>query len=94
MSGSYTQSLFDKAFQSLARKLMRRICFPADVSNDALATPGASAYLVHGVAEGVAGGEPAAHHGSAVGSHNHAMKRPARGGEIERGGAHLRLELS
>jgi hypothetical protein len=42
----------------------------------------------------LAGGEPAAHHGRAVGPNYDTMSGPAGSGQIERGGADVRLQLS
>ncbi len=73
---------------------MRGICFPADVANDAPSPAASFTNFVHGDAKTVARRHPAPDHWCAIRAHDHTVMRPARGGEIERAGAHVRFQLS
>src|SRR5690348_12876192 len=86
--------LLGKTLQTFACKLMRRVCFTAHITNDAPTTTASFADLVDCGAKAVARRHSAANHWSAVGAHDDAVIRPARGGKIERARAHVRFQLS
>ena len=72
---------------------MCRICFTADITDD---TPTATAALTNFMnrnSKAVAGRHSAANDRCAIGAHDDAVIRPARGSEIQRTCAHMRLEL-
>ena len=73
---------------------MRGICFTADITNDAPATAASFADLVDRNPKAVAGRHSAADDRSAIRAHDDTVIRPSRGGEIERTGANVRLQLS
>src|SRR6266849_1077372 len=72
---------------------MCRIRFTADITDHAPAATASLTNLVHCNAETVARWHAAAHHRSAIRAHDHAVIWPARGGEIQRAGTYVRLEL-
>ena len=72
---------------------MRWIGLTAHITHDAVTTPDALPHLVHSDTERLAGREAAAHYRRTVSPHNDAMKRPARGCKVQRGGAHVRFQL-
>ena len=86
--------LFGKTLQTLARELVRRICFTTHITNDAPAAAASFANFMHCSAKAVARRHSAAHHGSAISAHDDAVIRPPRGGKIERARAHMRFQLS
>src|SRR5215472_11870610 len=92
-SGRYWKPLSYQLLEPFAGEFVRGIGLPADVADDAVAATNALADLVHGDAERLAGGEAASHDRRAVRPHHHAMRRPARRGEVQRGGAHVCLQL-
>jgi|SRR2546422_5517273 len=72
---------------------MRRICFTADITNHAPAAPASLANFVHCNAETVTRWHSAAHHRRAIRTHDYTVIRPASRGQIQRPGAHMRLQL-
>ena len=72
---------------------MRGICFTTHITNNSPASPAALANFVHRDAKAVARRHATAHHRSAIRADDDAMMRPARGSQVERSGAHVRLQL-
>src|SRR5260370_5915235 len=72
---------------------MRGIRFTADITNDTPAPTTALANFEHSEAEAVARGHAAAHYRRAICAHDDTVIRPAGRGEIQRPGAHVRLQL-
>jgi len=72
---------------------MCRIRFTTHVTNHSPASPAALANFVHRDAEAVARRHSTAHDRRAIRADDDAMMRPARGGQVERSGAHVRLQL-
>src|SRR2546426_12744410 len=73
---------------------MCRICFTADITDDAPAATASFTHFVHSNAKAVARRHPTAHDRRAIRTHDHTVIRPAGRCEVERSGAHMRLELS
>src|SRR5207244_2115342 len=86
--------LFGQTLQSLASKLVRGICFTADITNYAPTATASLANFVDGNAKAVARRHSTADDWSAIRAHDHTVIRPARGGKIERARAHVRFQLS
>ena len=82
-----------QALEPFACKLVCRIRFTTHITNHPPASPAALANFVHRDAEAVARRHSTAHDRRAIRADDDAMMRPARGGQVERSGAHVRLEL-
>ena len=83
-----------KTLESFACKFVCRIRFTTHITDDAPATPASLSNFMNCDAKTVAGRHSTANDRCAVRAHDHAVIRPARGGEIEGARAHVRLELS
>ena len=81
------------AFEAFACKFVSRIRFTTHITNHPPAAPAALANFVHRDAEAVARRHSTAHDRRAISADDDSMMRPARGGQVERAGAHVRLEL-
>ena len=92
--GDENRLLTRQAFEPFACELVCGIRFTTHVSNDSPASSAALANFVHREAKAVARRHSTAHHRRAIRADDDAMMRPARGGQIERSRAHVRLELS
>src|SRR6267378_5325423 len=72
---------------------MRGICFTADITHDSPTAPASLANFMHSNAKAVARRHATAHHRSAIRTHDYAVIRPAGSGQVQRPGAHVRLQL-
>src|SRR5207245_9648602 len=72
---------------------MCRICFTADITDDAPAASTSFTNFMNCNSKAVGRSHPTAHHRRAISTHDHAVIRPAGRREVERSGAHMRLEL-
>src|SRR5260370_38335983 len=72
---------------------MSGIGFAADITHDAPTATASLANFVHRNAKTVARRHAAADDGRAVSAHDHAVIRPAGGGEVERTSADMGFEL-
>src|SRR5882762_3781494 len=72
---------------------MCRICFTADITNDAPTAPASLANFMHRNAKAVARWHATAHHRSAIRAHDYTVIRPTGRGKIQRPGAHVSLQL-
>jgi hypothetical protein len=72
---------------------VRGICFTADITNNTPTTTASFANFVYGDAKTVARRHSASHHRRAIRAHDHSVIGPSRGGQIERAGADVRLQL-
>src|SRR3989442_2993591 len=91
--GDEHRLLTRQALEPFACKLMCRIRFTTHITNHSPASPAALANFMHCDAEAVARRHSTAHYRRAIRAHDDAMIRPSRGGEVERSGAHVRLQL-
>jgi hypothetical protein len=91
--GDEHRLLARQALEPFARELVCRIRFTTHITNHSPASPAALTNFVHRDAKAVARRHSTAHHGRAISADDDAMMRPARGGQVERTGAHVRLQL-
>lgn len=72
---------------------MRWIRLAADITDDAMTTSDPLSHLVYSDAKRFTGRETTAHDRRTVSPYNHTVKRPPRGGKVQRCCAHVRLQL-